>query len=273
MSNLKGKNVVVTGGNRGIGEAIAFAFANEGANIIITYHSDQNLAEKVVNKLLSLGVKAHSIQFNAKESGREAFAEQCYEYGDIDILVNNAGIGTRNSFLMLAEKEIRDVIEVNFMAPLFLMQEFAKRMVVNQRKIANLKEPLNDYCIINITSISQMMIYQGLSHYEASKAALNQLSKSVSIDLAKYHIRVNSVAPGIVPTEINRLVREQNKPIWDKRISSIPLNRAGDPAEVASTVLFVAKNRWMTGSTLVVDGGMSNNWGGSDISHNVFADA
>lgn len=273
MSNLKDKNVVVTGGNRGIGEAIAIAFAKEGANVIITYNSDQNLADYVIEKLHPFGTMNSKIKVDIKnEKERDSFVKQCYEFGDIDILINNAGIATRNSFLKLSEQEIRDVFEVNFMAPFFITQQFASRMVEKQQELANHKKPLNDYCIINITSISQTVIIEGLSHYEASKAALNQLSKSVSIDLAKYNIRINSVSPGIIPTDISRKLREQNKPLWEKRLAGIPLNRAGDPAEIASGVIFIANNPWVTGTTLVIDGGRSNNWEGANISHDIFAE-
>ena len=273
MKNFQGKNIVITGGNRGIGKATALAFAELGANVFISSHSDQSLAEQVVQELRQHGVKAQQFKMDiSNKVDRAAFVEACYAQGDIDVLVNNAGIATRNPFLKLSEQEVRHVMEVNFMAPLFLMQDFARHMATQQQKLTNQKHPLKDYSIINITSICETVSLTSLCHYEASKAALQRLTKSAALDLAKYKIRVNCLAPGIVATDINRDTRENNPARWQKRVLGTPLGRTGNPEEIASAAVFLASNTWATGTDLVVDGGRSVNWEGESISHDMFAD-
>lgn len=261
---MKNLNVVITG-SRGIGKAIALAFAEKGANLLLTYHTGEASAQEVVHEIQEMGSKAKAICIDiSKESDRNDLVEESYRFlGDVDVLVNNAGIATRQSFLMLTEEEVRKIFEVNFFSSFFLSQEFARHMTKKQEQLMREESNLNDYCIINVSSISRNVITAGLCHYEASKAAVSQLSKSMSMDLAKYKIRVNDVAPGIIPTDINRKQRELTPEIWQSRISAIPLGRPGLPEEVASTVLFLTSNKWMTGSTITIDGGHSCNWPGS----------
>ena len=267
MPNFKGKNVVITGGNRGIGKAIALAFAERGANIIITYNSDLKAAESVIEEIQKCGCDAKAIKadFLLYEDIKRLVQESYKFFADIDIVVNNVGILTRKPFLELSRKEITKVLEVNLLAPFFLTQEFARKMVKGQENLKRNTGSQKDYCIINITSLSRKVITYGLSHYESSKAALSQLSKSAAVDLASYGIRVNEVAPGLIPTDINRNQWETNSSIWQKRIAGIPLHRTGMPVEIAKAVLFVADNAFMTGTTITVDGGRSRNWSGGEI--------
>ncbi|MBX3709157.1 MAG: SDR family oxidoreductase [Gammaproteobacteria bacterium] len=267
----KSKKVVVTGGSRGIGQAIAMAFAEQGADVVITYNSDFEAAEVVVNEIQKFGSKAKAIKMDLQNNeDRCRLVKESYEFfdGDIDVLVNNAGILTRRPFIELSKEEIIKVLEINLLAPLFLMQEFAKHMVRQQESLLEQSKALKDYCIINITSISKKVITHGLSHYETSKAALSQLTRSVSVDLARYNIRVNDVAPGLIPTDINRNQWQANSSIWQKRVAGIPLHRSGTSKEVAQAVLSVVDNAWMTGTTVTVDGGRTRNWSGTEINEN-----
>lgn len=257
------KKIVLTGGNRGIGKAIALSFAEQGADIVITYNSDSKAADIVINEIRKFGVKAKAIQVDLiNDDDRGRLLKESYEFlGDVDILINNAGIATRKPFLDLSQDEVTKIFTVNLLAPFFIMQAFAQRMASKQNEL------LKDYCIINITSISREVITHGLSHYEASKAALSQLTKSASIDLSRYKIRVNDVAPGLVPTDINRSQWDTNSAIWQNRVAGIPLNRPGTPDEIAQAVLFLADNKWITGSTITVDGGKTCNWYGAEINN------
>lgn len=270
MQDFKGKNVVITGGNRGIGKAIALAFAELSANVVITYNSDENAANVVINEIQKFGCKAKAIKANfLHDEDIQYLVKESYQFfNDIDILVNNVGILTRKPFLELSKEEVKKVFEVNFMTPLFLMQAFAHHMVKHQEIFTKNNGYPKDYCIVNITSLSRKVITPGLSHYESSKAALSQLSKAAAIDLSPHGIRVNDVAPGLIPTDINRNQWETNSSIWQKRIAGIPLHRAGMPLEIAKAVLSVAGNAFMTGTTLTVDGGRSRNWSGDEISEN-----
>ncbi len=185
-------------------------------------------------------------------------------FSDIDILINNAGIIDRNSLLNLSQENIKKVFEVNAIAPFYLLQQFAKRMILKQGEISKKQDELKDYCIINITSISRKLP-TGLSSYEVSKAALNQLTKSAAFELAQYNIRVNDIAPGLVSTNLNKYIWDKAPTLWNQRISGIPLNRGGTSEEVAQAVESVIDNKWMTGTTITIDGGRSVNWLGQDI--------
>ena len=262
MNTLKGKKVVLTGGNRGIGRSIALSFAKAGADVFLTYCTDENSAQTVANEIEAhqVAVKTIQVDLSCAEDRQRLLIESYAFFGDVDILVNNAGIATRRPFIELSQEEINKVVEINFLAPCFLMQLFAKRMVQQQTQ----RNEHKDYCIVNISSISRNVITPGISHYEASKAALNQITKSAAIELAEYKIRVNDVAPGLIPTEINREQWETHSPLWQNRIAAIPLQRSGKPEEIADAVLFLAGNSWITVTTITVDGGRSCNWSGSE---------
>lgn len=266
---LMGKKVIITGGNRGIGRAIALAFAKQGCDVVITYHSDPQAAEAVVREIQQTGAKAKAIQVNLlEEKDRLRLVTESSQFmGDIDILVNNAGILTRNSFLKLSEDEVKQVFATNALGPFLLSQAVGRYMVERQKELAADNKELQDRCIINITSLSRKVITPGLSHYEMSKAAASQMSKSLAMDedFRRYKIRVNDVAPGLVPTDINRNQWQTNSSIWQKRVAGIPLGRPGQPEEVAQAVISIATNEWMTGTTLTIDGGRTRNWSGVEI--------
>jgi len=268
-THLSGKKVVITGGNRGIGRAIALAFAKQGSDIVITYNSDPQAAQLVVKEMQNFGIKAKAIKVNLLDAqDRSRLVKECAEFlGEIDVLVNNAGVLTRNSFLKLSEQEVNQVMSVNVLGPFFLSQTVGQYMVDKQKTLTLSNQELTDRCIINITSLSRKVVTPGLSHYEMSKAAVSQLTKSMAMDedFTQYKIRVNDVAPGLVPTDINRKQWQANSSIWQKRVAGIPLARTGKPEEIAQMVIAVASNEWMTGSTITIDGGRTRNWSGAEI--------
>lgn len=267
ITDLKNKKVVITGGNKGIGKAISVAFAKAGAKVLFTYHSGEDEAKTTLAEIEKLGIQAKAVQTNvALAQDREKLVQESERFfGHIDILVNNAGIATRNHFLELTPEEVHKVMEVNFFAPFFLSQLVAKSMIQAQEQALSAKKPLQDLSIINISSISSRLPVKGLTHYEASKAALTQFTKSLSVTLASHQIRVNEVAPGYVPTDINRRVREQTPDIWQQRLNETPLKRAGETEEIAHAVLFLAQNAWITGTTITADGGRMCNWFGGSV--------
>lgn len=275
MNNLADKKVIVTGGNRGIGRAIALAFAKQGCDVVISYHSDRQAAENVVIELQNLGVRAKAIQADLlKSADRNRLAKEANDFlGNIHILVNNAGILTRKKFLELTEEEVTKVLLVNTLGPFFLSQEVGKYMIDNQKALLGQGEEPQDRCIIMISSISRKVVTPGLAHYEMSKAAVSQMAKSLAMDedFRQYNIRVNDVAPGLVPTDINKNQWQTNSSIWQNRVAGIPLQRAGTPEEVAQVVMMVAANPWMTGTPITIDGGRTRNWLGNEIaiSHDI----
>ncbi|STX50968.1 short-chain dehydrogenases/reductases family protein [Legionella busanensis] len=271
--NISGKNIIVTGGNNGLGKAIAQEFAKNGANVLITYHSDKESANETVEELKKYNIKTMAIQVDLTSPvSRDYLVEESYRFfqGSVDIVVNNAGTLTRQPILQLSPQEIENVFALNFFAPFYLTQAFGKRMVVQQQSLmASGETELKDYCIINISSISRKVVVPGLAHYEASKAALSQFTKSAAVDkdFCKNNIRVNDIAPGLVPTNLNASLWKNNSLFWKGLVKSIPLNRPGKPQEIAAAVLSVATNPWMTGSTITIDGGRAHNWFGSEINN------
>lgn len=265
---LHGRKVIVTGGNRGIGKAIALAFAEEGCDIVITYNSGQEEATRTIEAIKKFNVNATAISvnlLNAEE--REKFIKKSINFlGYIDILVNNAGILTRASFLELSSNDIEKVLTVNTLVPLYLMQSVSKHMIEMQKSLASQGLPFHDCVIANVTSLSRKVITPGLAHYEISKAATSQLTRSAAMDkdLLEHHIRVVEIAPGLIPTDINRSQWQPNSDIWKKRVAGIPLGRAGTPEEIAQAVVSVAANAWMTGTTITIDGGRTQNWSGAE---------
>lgn len=270
MARFKDKKVVITGAGRmqSLGASIALGFAAEGANIVIAYLSSAKEQAEVMLKINEIykehhysSVKARAFQVDlSNRNSRDRFVEESYQFlDDVDILINNAGIGIRKNFVDLTEEDMKKLFEVNFFAPFFLMQAFSRRMIRNQTT------PKKDYNIVNITSISRKVITPTLSGYEATKAALSQLTKSTALELAQFNIRVNDVAPGLVATNINQLQRDNHPERWQNRIAQIPLNRTVAHHDVAQAVLFAAGNQSMTGSTITVDAGRSCNWIGNEV--------
>lgn len=251
IKKLRNKSVLITGASSGIGQAIAIAYAAEGANVAFSYHSNVEGMKNTLDEIKNIG--------NVGFAFSASMADNCSIYklvedvigclGSIDILVNNAGMVTRfKDFLDISIKSLDEIQAVNLRAPFILTQEVAKCM----------KERDRGGCIINISSMSADIVSPGLTHYECSKAALHALTRGAAGDLAKYNIRVNAIAPGLVATNINHAQRENDLDAWIQRSSKIPLGRTGMPKDIASLAVFLASEEasWMTGSIIPFDGGI-----------------
>lgn len=239
---LKGKNCIVTGGTRGIGRAIAIAFAKEGANVAFTYHNRAEFANDIIAQLELCDIKCTAIKADlAKISDVSRIIEESYAaLGNIDVLVNNAGICNVSPFVDIFEEEFSSIIDINLKAPFFLSQYTARHMIENKTKGS----------IINISSISAFRAEGGLAHYEVSKAGLSMLTKSTALELSGYGIRVNTISPGYTKTDMT-------KDVCSDRIAAIPFDRMGEPDEIAQGAVYLASDEsaYMTGSDLVIDGG------------------
>lgn len=258
---LKGKNAVITGGSTGLGRAIAIKLAKEGANVVITYNKHPVEANAVIQEIRAMGRRAMAIKVDMEnEADRDRLVEESHDFlKQVDILVNNAGIIDRDSFLAVSPQQVRKIFAVNVLAPFFITQAFARKMVWNQKLLLETGE-LNDFNIISISSISAT-IPTGFAAYEASKAAITQMTKSASHELSRYYIRVNTISPGLVPTELNR--NRWDSSSWQKSVAAIPLGRPGRAEEIAEEVFHVLTSSWKTATDSVVDGGRMNNWLGS----------
>lgn len=246
---FKDKKVIVTGAGRSIGKTIALDLAREGADIVISYRSNEPGAAATVEEIKRLGRQAcciHADFSNNKEV--DAFAHQAIDFlGHVDCLVNNAGMLFRDKFLEITPENLSTVYQVNTIAPFYLMQMVAKDMIAKKVKGS----------IVNISSIAGTFTFtQGLG-YASSKAAMNKMTQNAALELAPHQIRVNVVAPGVIEAGMNETTATTNPELWAKYCQGIPLNRPGTPKDISQATCFLLSDdaNWMTGKIIEVDGG------------------
>ena len=239
---LNGKTAVVTGAAKGIGKAAALAFAKKGCNIVLNYHS--SVSDDTINEIEEYGTRCMPVQGDVADFG---FAAQLVkdikkEFGTLDILVNNAGI-TRDMLLMrMSEEQFDQVINTNLKGT-FNMVRHASSLMLKQRSGT----------IINMASVVGVTGNIGQANYAASKAGIIGLTKSAAKELAQRGITCNAIAPGFVETDMTDVLAEETK---QEMLKAIPLKRYGTVDDNASAAVFLAKNTYITGQVLNVDGGM-----------------
>ena len=245
MSQLANQIAVVTGAGRGIGHAIAFKFAAEGADVVCVSRTAEN-SEKAAEEVRKLGRRAwaHAVDV-ADANGVAAAGEQILaEAGRVDILINNAGV-TRDGLLMrMSEADWDTVLDTNLKGAFLFTKAFA-RAFIKQRSGR----------IINVASVIGLIGNAGQCNYAASKAALIGFTKSVARELASRGITVNALAPGFIETDMTAGLNEQ---LRAEVLKSIPLGLFGQADDIAQAALFLASPaaRYITGQVLTVDGGM-----------------
>lgn len=239
---LKGKTAVVTGAAKGIGKAIALAFAEQGCNIVLNYRS--SVADETIQEIEAKGVKCLPVQGDVSDFqfAADMIKQVKKEFGTIDILVNNAGI-TRDMLLMrMKEEEFDSVIATNLKGT-FNMIRHTSNIMLKQRSGV----------IINMASVVGVIGNAGQANYAASKAGVVGLTKSVAKELAQRGITCNAIAPGFVETDMTAVLTEEQK---EKMMEVIPLKRYGQVEDIARAAVFFAQNTYITGQVLNVDGGM-----------------
>jgi glucose 1-dehydrogenase len=252
-SRLEGKSAAITGGNQGIGRAIAERLAQEGADIAICYRSNQAGADEVAAAVRQLGRKCATIQCDVGKvaEGQRFIAEATQQLAKLDILVNNAGLERRADFWDVTEEDYDAVLNVNLKGLFFLTQAF-----VRQRRQAKASGK-----IINISSVHEELPFPHFSSYCASKGGVKMLTRNLSIELAPLGITINSIAPGAIETPINKDILNDPAKV-QSIIQNIPLRRFGQPSEIASMAAFLASDEssYITGTTVFVDGGLLWNY-------------
>ncbi|WP_029233351.1 3-oxoacyl-[acyl-carrier-protein] reductase [Butyrivibrio sp. VCB2006] len=243
---LNGKTAVVTGGARGIGRAIAYKLAENGANVAVVATRDSEKARETIDNLQKLGVKArlYACDIKSAEEVTSACEEILADFGQVDILVNNAGITRDNILPSLSAMDIDDVIDVNLKGTMFVTKAFIRQFV--RKRAGN---------IINISSVVGLMGNKGQTNYSASKAGIIGFTKSVAREYGRKNIRCNAVAPGYIATDMTGALSDEQR---DQIKSQIPLGSLGSPDNVADLVLFLASDSssYITGEVIKVDGGM-----------------
>jgi NAD(P)-dependent dehydrogenase (short-subunit alcohol dehydrogenase family) len=244
--SLRGKVAIVTGGNRGVGRAIALGFAEAGATVAIVAR-DEKKSEETLAELRAIGAKAIAVTADvAQRSDLEAMlATVTEELGPVDVLVNNAGIGFHADALTLDDTDWRRVFATNLDAVWMASQIVGRQMAA--RKAGS---------IINSGSISGLIVNRPQWHspYGISKAAVHHLTRSLAAEWASKGVRVNAIAPGYVKTEIANTEYQDYRHYWR---DEVPMQRYASPDEIAPIALLLASDAgsFITGSVFVVDGG------------------
>jgi len=244
---LKDKIAVVTGASRGVGRAIALAYAREGANVVVNYASNEAAADQVVREIEALGRKAVKIQGDVarKEEATAVIQGAKDHFKRLDILVNNAGFSKPAMLLKMTEEQWDQVVDLHLKGAFLCTQAAAQIM----------KEQKNGK-MINVTSVAGLVGTVGQINYSAAKGGLLSFTKSAARELARYNICVNVISLGIVATDMTEKIRsdEKLKEIYMRRIL---LERFAEPDDITPAFVFLASDEanYITGQLLCVDGG------------------
>jgi 3-oxoacyl-[acyl-carrier protein] reductase len=243
----EGRVAVVTGGGRGIGRAVAVRLANEGANVAISYRSNDVAAEEVAEEVRAAGVRCEIFKGDvaSPEDVDALFKGVGEAFGPVEILVNNAGLTRDNLMMRMKESEFDDVLNTNLKGT-YLCTRAALRPMIRARWGR----------IVNVSSVVGLVGNAGQANYAASKAGIIGFTKSVAREVAQRGITANVVAPGYVETELTSSLSEEVK---DQIRDQVPAGRFAEAEEVAEVVAFLAGEGagYITGQTVAVDGGMT----------------
>jgi len=253
---LKGQSALVTGANSGIGEAVAIALANDGANVVVNYVTHPENADAVVKQIEKNGGKAIAIKADVSKENevQSMFQQMIKEFGTIDILVNNAGIQKDSPLESMSLHDWQMVIDVNltgqFLCAREAVKEFLKRGLVKERSCAVGK-------IICMSSVHQIIPWAGHVNYASSKGGIEMMMKSMAQELAPKKIRVNAIGPGAIETHINQSAWSTPEAL-KRLLTLIPYNRVGIPEDIGKVAVWLASDEsdYLVGTTVFADGGM-----------------
>ncbi len=247
---LQHKRALVTGGNTGIGQAIALHLAEAGADVAINYVAQPDAAQATAEEIKKRGRRALSLEADVTDTTAvdQMFAEAEKAWGGIDILVNNAGIDGKRSVGWEDDPDSwRKVVEVNLFGAYHCARRAMKGMITRKNGV-----------VLNITSVHEIIPWEGYSAYTSSKAAVGMMTKTLAMEAAPYGVRVVALAPGAVKTPINQSVWSNPKQLKDL-LTKIPLARMAETSEVAQMAVVLVSDAasYVTGTTVYVDGGMT----------------
>jgi 3-oxoacyl-[acyl-carrier protein] reductase len=240
---LSNKNVFVTGSTRGIGLAIAHKFASLGANVVLNGRSA--ISEELLAQFADYGVKVVAISGDVSDNAdaKRMVDEAVAALGSVDILINNAGITKDGMALRMSEEDFDAVLKINLTGTFNMTQAVLKPMTKARAG-----------AIINLSSVVGLTGNAGQANYAASKAGVIGFSKSIAREVAARNVRVNVIAPGFIESDMTAVLSDKVK---DAMMGQIPMKRFGQAEEVAEVAVFLAKQEYLTGQVLAVDGGLT----------------
>lgn len=240
MSN---KIILVTGASRGIGREIAYELAKEGNTVIANYNKSKDMAEslKKIAKNEALNIDIYKADVSNREEVKEMINYVLNKYKRIDVLVNNAGIDQEKMFQDITDNDWNEVIKTNLYSVFCVTQEIIPNMVSNKSG-----------CIINISSIYGIKGGSCAALYSASKAGIDGITKSLAKELGPSNIRVNSIAPGYIDTDMNKHFSSE---IVNEIKNEIPLNKIGTSHSIANCIKWLVDDDYTTGQVIAIDGG------------------
>ena len=240
---LSNKNVFVTGSTRGIGLAIAHKFASLGANVVLNGRSA--ISEELLAQFADYGVKVVAISGDVSDNAdAKRMVEEAVEaLGSVDILINNAGITKDGMALRMSEEDFDSVLKINLTGTFNMTQAVLKPMTKARAG-----------AIINLSSVVGLTGNAGQANYAASKAGVIGFSKSIAREVAARNVRVNVIAPGFIESDMTAVLSDKIK---DAMMGQIPMKRFGQAEEVAEVAVFLAKQEYLTGQVLAIDGGLT----------------
>ena len=237
------KTIIVTGASRGIGAAIVNLLAGEDYNIILNYNKSEEIAKKMKQEFTEKGysVEIYKADVSQREQVKELVKFTIEKFGKIDILINNAGIYQTRLFTDITDEDWNNMLNVNLNSVFYMTQEVVPYMIHGKNG-----------CIINISSIWGSVGASCEVHYSVSKAGVDAMTKSLAKELGPSNIRVNSIAPGIIDTDMNKYLSDEELANIEEEI---PLGKIGNPEAIAKCVKWLIEDEYTTGQIIGINGG------------------
>lgn len=237
------RNIIITGGSRGIGKCLVENLAKDGNNVLLNYNQSEKQAKKIQADLRDEGIiiEIFKADVSKREEVRKMIEFALGKWGKVDVLINNAGIAKLQMFQDVTENDWNEIIDTNLKSAFYTIQEILPNMLHNKKG-----------CIINISSIWGLVGASCESIYSVSKAGLDALTKSLAKELGPSNIRINSIAPGVIDTDMNSKIDEHIK---NEIKSQTPLGKIGRPIDIYKCVKWIIEDEFTTGQIISINGG------------------